>query len=80
MVHGLLTTPYGATKVSESKAIQRTDGGIKTSLTQSVSHSFWRNASIMSAYGIEGCFGGSLVTIAKMSATDSPVWCLDVTR
>ena len=37
---------------------------MNTTLTQSISHSVWRNASYMSAYSIKSSFGGSMVTIA----------------
>ena len=42
-MHELLITPYNATDVPES-------GG--TNVRQSISHSFWRNASIMSVFGM----------------------------
>ena len=57
-VHGPLTMPYDATDVPESGVDHRT-AGMKTTLTQSSSHSIWRNASILSAYGIKGSFSGS---------------------
>ena len=44
---------------AESGPDQRTDGGHEDHLTQSISHSLWRNASVVSAYDIKGSFGGS---------------------
>ena len=53
--------------------------GMKTTLTQSILHSFWRNASIMSAYGINGSFDGRW-RLHKCAKRIARCWRRDVTR
>ena len=52
-MHGLLKTPYDATDEPESGADLRTDGGNKDNFHAiDFAGFFFRNATIISAYGI----------------------------
>ena len=73
-MHGELITPYDATDVPEPGADQRTNGR-----HDEHSHDFaqfLKKASIMSAYGITGSFGGNCLVdaVCNLCSVAKPHW------